>query len=155
MGYLKDIQDMPNQYEYSQDFFKRFIAGVHNGLVLVGDVPSSGRWTSRKSFWRVEAWRLPAKIPVEPAQTEPRTAHVDCLRRLCNCCPSPFAVRLTPTRRKTTSVGSFGPVAFVKILSCTKAGAPRTKVDVLGPDFSNQLIRIVCGAGTSKDPKDV
>src|ERR687890_378757 len=38
MGYLKDIEDMPNQYDYSQEFFKRFYRPEYTTVVLVGDI---------------------------------------------------------------------------------------------------------------------
>ena len=44
MGYLKDIQDMPNQYDYSQEFFKRFYRPEYTTVVLVGDVTRTKRW---------------------------------------------------------------------------------------------------------------
>src|SRR5512138_929470 len=38
MGYLKDVQDMPNQYAYSLDFYKRFYRPEYVTVVIVGDV---------------------------------------------------------------------------------------------------------------------
>jgi zinc protease len=38
MGFLKDIMDMPNQYEYSLKFFDRWYRPEHCALVVVGDV---------------------------------------------------------------------------------------------------------------------
>ena len=36
MGYLKDIEDMPNQYDYSLEFYKRFYRPEYTTIVLVG-----------------------------------------------------------------------------------------------------------------------
>ena len=38
MGFLKDIEDMPNQYEYSLQFFSRFYRPEYTTLLVVGDV---------------------------------------------------------------------------------------------------------------------
>src|SRR5262245_8928278 len=38
MGFLKDIQDMPNQYDYSLQFYNRFYRPEYTTIVLVGDV---------------------------------------------------------------------------------------------------------------------
>src|SRR5438128_4230871 len=38
MGFLKDIQDMPNQYNYSLQFYNRFYRPEYTTILLVGDV---------------------------------------------------------------------------------------------------------------------
>src|SRR5499427_4995866 len=38
MGFLKDIQDMPNQYSYSLQFYNRFYRPEYVTILLVGDV---------------------------------------------------------------------------------------------------------------------
>ena len=38
MGFLKDIQDMPNQYEYSLKFFDRYYRPEYTTIIVVGDV---------------------------------------------------------------------------------------------------------------------
>src|SRR5262249_52913172 len=38
MGFLKDIQDMPNQYAYSQEFYNRFYRPEYTTIILVGDL---------------------------------------------------------------------------------------------------------------------
>src|SRR5438046_9070040 len=38
MGFLKDIQDMPNQYDYSLQFYNRFYRPEHSTNTLVGDL---------------------------------------------------------------------------------------------------------------------
>ena len=78
MGYLKDIQDMPNQFAYSRQFYERFYRPEYTTIVLVGDVTRPGAVElTRKYFgdWARGSY-VPA-IPREPPQAEPRTAHVD------------------------------------------------------------------------------
>ena len=38
MGYIKDIEDFPNQYEYSLQFFQRYYRPEYTTIVIVGDV---------------------------------------------------------------------------------------------------------------------
>ena len=38
MGFFEDIVDMPNQYEYSRKFFKRYYRPEYCTIVVVGDV---------------------------------------------------------------------------------------------------------------------
>jgi zinc protease len=78
MGFLKDIQDMPNQYEYSTKFFDRFYRPEYTTIVVVGDVKAKAVRELVDKTWG--AWKrgsYKADIPVEPAQDKPRTANVD------------------------------------------------------------------------------
>jgi zinc protease len=78
MGYLQDIQDMPNQYAYSLEFYKRFYRPEYVTVVVVGDVARDATLAlTRKYFggW-TRGSHVPA-IPPEPPQMESRTAHVE------------------------------------------------------------------------------
>jgi zinc protease len=78
MGYLKDVQDMPNQYAYSLDFYKRFYRPEYVTVVLVGDVTRARALElTTKYFGGWARGNYVPSIPAEPPQTEPRTAHVD------------------------------------------------------------------------------
>lgn len=78
MGFLKDVQDMPNQYEYSKKFFDRYYRPEYTTILVVGDVkPRAVRQLVDKYWgqWKHGSYR--PDIPVEPPQDGPRTAHVD------------------------------------------------------------------------------
>ena len=78
MGYLKDIQDMPNQYSYSLEFYNRFYRPEYTTVLLVGDVTRDRALELTKKYfgdWTHGSYA--PKIPAEPPQTESRTAHVD------------------------------------------------------------------------------
>jgi zinc protease len=78
MGFIKDIEDMPNQYEYSLDFFKRFYRPEYTTVVLVGDVTrASALDLTKKYFGEWKRGSYVADIPAEPKQSEARTAHID------------------------------------------------------------------------------
>ncbi|MGI8642083.1 MAG: M16 family metallopeptidase [Pyrinomonadaceae bacterium] len=78
MGYLKDIKDYPNQYEYALQFFKRFYRPENATIVVVGDVKSDEVLAKVKKYygdWKGEDFKQ--QIPVEPLQKEARKAHID------------------------------------------------------------------------------
>ena len=78
MGFLKDIQDMPNQYEYSLKFFDRYYRPEYTTIIVVGDVkPKAVRALVDKYWGEWKRGSYKPEIPVEPAQNGPRTAHVD------------------------------------------------------------------------------
>ncbi|MDP9170674.1 MAG: insulinase family protein [Acidobacteriota bacterium] len=78
MGFIEDIQAMPNEYDYSRQFFDRYYRPEYTTIIVAGDVnPKQVRSLvdERWSEWKRGAWK--ASIPAEPAQEAPRTAHVD------------------------------------------------------------------------------
>ena len=78
MGYLKDIQDMPNQYAYSLEFYKRFYRPEYATVLLVGDVTRDRALElTTKYFGEWAHGSYVPNIPAEPPQVESRTAHVD------------------------------------------------------------------------------
>jgi zinc protease len=78
MGFLKDIHDMPNQYEYSLRFFDRYYRPEYTTIIVVGDVKPKAVRDMVDKYW--SAWKrgsYKAEIPAEPVQDGPRTNHVD------------------------------------------------------------------------------
>jgi zinc protease len=78
MGYLEDIKDYPNQYEYAWQFFNRFYRPENTTIVVVGDVKQPEVLAMVKKYW--SDWKrgdYKQEIPAEPAQTEPRSKHID------------------------------------------------------------------------------
>ncbi len=71
IGFLKDIQDMPNQYRYSLAFFDRWYRPENCVVVVVGDF-NQDRLLSlvRKYYggWKRGSYAL--TVPAEPPQTE-------------------------------------------------------------------------------------
>lgn len=77
MGFFDDIVDMPNQYNYSIEFFNRYYKPEYCTIVTVGDVdPASVNSLAEKYFGDWERGSYKSKIPVEPAQTETRYLHL-------------------------------------------------------------------------------
>jgi zinc protease len=78
LGFLKDIQDMPNQYEYSELYKKRFYAPDNTLLLVVGDFDRAQLVSLVKKYyggWEKSNYTL--VTPVEPAQSQPKRAHYD------------------------------------------------------------------------------
>ncbi len=78
MGFLRDIQDMPNQYAYSLKFFERYYRPEYTTIIVAGDVKPKAVRELTDKYWG--AWKRGAyrpDIPAEPPQAGPRTNHVD------------------------------------------------------------------------------
>jgi len=77
LGYLRDIQDMPRQFDYSLLYKDRFYAPDNSILLVVGDF-DHGRLMDlvRKYYapWKKSNYVL--QTPVEPPQKEARRAHL-------------------------------------------------------------------------------
>jgi zinc protease len=69
IGFLKDIEDMPNQFGYSLQFFDRYYRPDNVVLLVVGDVEAPAVFSLVEQHyggWKKGPPRPP--IPVEPAQ---------------------------------------------------------------------------------------
>jgi zinc protease len=77
MGFFNDIVDMPNQFEYSIQFFNRFYRPEYCTVIVVGDVtPERVNGLSEKYFGKWKRGSYKASIPVEPAQQSTRYTHL-------------------------------------------------------------------------------
>ena len=78
LGYLKDILDMPNQFEYSQLFKKRFYAPDNTILLVAGDFEHEQLMELVRNYysnWEKSGYVL--DTPEEAPQTEAKRAHFD------------------------------------------------------------------------------
>lgn len=77
MGFWEDVVDMPNQYDYSLEFFDRFYRPEYSTILVVGDVTSEEvNALSEKYFGMWERGSYEPEIPQEPTQTATRYAHI-------------------------------------------------------------------------------
>jgi zinc protease len=77
MGFFKDIVDMPNQYEYSLEFFNRYYRPEYSTIVVVGDItPEKVNALAEKYFGKWERGNYSVQIPVEPEQKEKKSLHL-------------------------------------------------------------------------------
>lgn len=77
MGFWEDVVDMPNQYQYSLEFFDRFYRPEYCTVIVVGDItPEKVDALAKHYFGEWKHGSYTQEIPVEPEQTETRYAHV-------------------------------------------------------------------------------
>jgi zinc protease len=77
MGFLKDIEDMPNQLEYSKTFFSRWYRPEHTTVVVAGDVKPAEVIRLVEKYWG--GWKrgsYKVEIPQEPPPAAPVYAHL-------------------------------------------------------------------------------
>jgi zinc protease len=159
MGFIKDIEDMPNQYEYSWEFFKRFYRPEYTTVVLVGDVTRQRALDLTKRYFG--EWKrgdYVAKIPAEPKQTEPRTAHLDwpspTLPMIAVAFRGPAYSDVDKDKMALDFLAqiAFGPNSDLY----QKLVLKEQKVDTFGPSFGNQVDpELFTVLARVKDPKDV
>ena len=73
IGFEADVRDMPNQYQYSLDFFRRFYRPENVVLMVVGDFDFDRAESLIREYY--DGWEpgyVPPAVPVEPEQTAPR-----------------------------------------------------------------------------------
>ncbi|HKO60620.1 MAG TPA: pitrilysin family protein [Pyrinomonadaceae bacterium] len=159
MGFIKDIEDMPNQYDYSWEFFNRFYRPEYTTVVLVGDVTRQGALDlTKKYFGDWKRGSYVAKIPAEPKQTGPRTAHLDF--------PSPtlpmIAVAFrgpaySDTEKDKMALDFLAQIAFGPNSDLyQRLVLKEQKVDTFGASFGDQVDpELFTVLARVKDPKDV
>ncbi len=77
LGYLRDIQDMPNQYAYSQLYKKRFYAPDNTLLLVAGDFDHARLMELvQANYGAWEKSNDELVTPVEPPQKAPKRAHL-------------------------------------------------------------------------------
>jgi zinc protease len=77
MGFIKDIEDMPNQYAYSKVFFDRWYRPERTTLIVAGDVDPAKVIPLVEKYW--SGWKrgtYNVEIPQEPEHKGPVYAHV-------------------------------------------------------------------------------
>ncbi|HEX6159628.1 MAG TPA: insulinase family protein, partial [Thermoanaerobaculia bacterium] len=97
MGFIKDIEDMPNQFEYAKTFFSRWYRPEKATIIIAGDVDPNRVIPMVEKYWsKWERGTYNVDIPQETEHKGPVYAHVPW--------PSPTLPWVT--------VGFHGPSAF-------------------------------------------
>jgi zinc protease len=162
MGYLQDVQDMPNQFGYSLEFYNRFYRPEYTTLLVVGDVTRDRALElTSKYFGSWAHGTYEPKIPPEPPQMESRTAHVDW--------PSPTLPWLAVAFKGPAYSDETKDKAALDVLREIGFGEnsdlyrrlvlEQQKVDSLGVDFGNhpdpELFAVYARIKNVKDVDDV
>src|SRR6266850_545672 len=77
MGFLRDVENMPNMYDYSLEFFKRYYRPEYVTIIVVGDIKHEGVMQLVNKYW--SGWKrgnYTPEIPNEPEQTAPLSTEV-------------------------------------------------------------------------------
>jgi zinc protease len=77
MGFIHDIEDMPNQFDYSKTFFDRWYRPGNVTLIVAGDVDPARVFALVEKYW--SDWQpgdYSAEIPQETEHAGPVYAHV-------------------------------------------------------------------------------
>ncbi len=78
MGFIEDIEAMPEQYDYSLKFFERYYRPEKVVVILAGDVQADNAFALVEKYWG--DWQrgdYEVAIPVEPASKGPVYEHVE------------------------------------------------------------------------------
>jgi len=77
MGFIEDIEAMPDQLEYSKVFFDRWYRPEKTTVILVGDVDAEATFELVKKYWGGwERGDYDVEIPVEPPLGGPKYEHM-------------------------------------------------------------------------------
>jgi zinc protease len=78
MGYLADVEAMPEMYEYGLQFFDRYYRPEYTTVAIVGDVDFDQSKALIEKYWGGwERGSYTAEIPAEPAQKGAKRANVE------------------------------------------------------------------------------
>jgi len=159
MGYIKDIEDMPNQFDYSWQFYNRYYRPEYTTIVVVGDVKRAPVLASvKKYFGDWKRGNYVPNIPEESPQAAPRTAFVD-----WNSPTLPWTViafrgpAYSDEKKDKAALDLLAPIAFGPNSDLyQKLVLKEQKVDQLEADFGNhpdpELFAVYARV---KDPKDM
>ncbi|MGB4861141.1 MAG: insulinase family protein, partial [Tepidiformaceae bacterium] len=77
MGFIADIENMPNQFEYSRTFFDRWYRPRYTTVIVAGDIDPHAATALVAKYW--SDWDAGADagvtVPREPAHTQPSVVH--------------------------------------------------------------------------------
>jgi zinc protease len=159
MGYLRDIQDMPNQFDYSLEFYRRFYRPEYTTITVVGDITRERALELTKKYWA--DWKRgdhKVRIEEEPAQNETRTAHIDW--------PSPTLPHLAVAFRAPAYKDDSRDIAALDLFEQIAFGQnseiyqqlvlKEQKVDILSASFGHSMDpELFTIYARVKDPADV
>ncbi len=159
MGFIKDIEDMPNQFDYSRQFYQRYYRPEYTTILMVGDVNREQALSLTKKYFG--DWKhgdYTTEIPAEPPATEARSAHVDW--------PSPtlpwvvvafHGPAYSDEQKDKAALDLLAAIAFGETSDLyQRLVLKEQKVDTLAPSFDDAIDPQLFGVyARVKEPKDV
>jgi zinc protease len=162
MGFLKDIQNMPNQYEYSLTFFERFYRPENAIIIITGDFNPDQATTLIKKYY--SAWKrgnYQPQYPQEPQQQQQKTGKVDYAGDTLPLLALAYkAPTFSPVSEDFAALSILGQLAFGETSPLyKKLVLEQQKVDLLNADNSPHrapnLFVIIARVKDGKDVPDV
>jgi len=159
MGFLRDVENMPNMYDYSLEFFSRYYRPEYVTIIVVGDVKHENVLQMVNKYWA--GWKRGSykpEIPNEPEQTAPLSSEV--------AWPTPtlpwVAVSFkgpaySDTEKDKPALDLISSLGFSQTSELyQKLVIKEQKIDTLAADFEDHrdpyLLTVIARI---KDPKDV
>ena len=68
MGFLRDVENMPNLYEYSLEFFNRYYRPEYSTIIVAGDVNHDAVMAMVGKYWG--EWKRGTYAPQIPSEAE-------------------------------------------------------------------------------------
>lgn len=159
MGFIQDIEDMPNQYQYSLEFYKRYYRPEYCTILLVGDIERERALAlTRKFFGSWERGSYKPEVPAEPPQKQMRVGAVDW--------PSPtlpyvvvayHGPAYSDQKKDKASLDFLVPIAFGENSELyQRLILKEQKVDMLAVSFDDQVDpELFATVARVKDAKDI
>ncbi|HEX8287689.1 MAG TPA: pitrilysin family protein [Pyrinomonadaceae bacterium] len=159
MGYLEDIKDYPNQYEYAWQFFNRFYRPENTTIVIVGDIKTPEVMQMVKKYWGDwKAGDYKQQIPVEPVQKEARSKHVEWASQTLPYVAVAYrAPAFSETEKDKAALDLLAAIAFGENSDIyQKLVLQEQKAVWVSPDFENHIDPELFSVWAQiKDTKDV
>ncbi len=159
IGFEADVRDMPNQYQYSLEFFRRFYRPENVVLMVVGDFDfDHAEELIREHYSGWEPGYEAPDVPAEPTQTEPREGSVSYQgRTLPMLTINYMAPAWDPNDRVAVATELLGQLAFGQNSDIyRKLVVEERRLQFLQPGFSlsrdPDFVQIL---GMVSDPNDV
>lgn len=159
MGFLRDVENMPNMYDYSLEFFNRYYRPEYVTIIVAGDVNHDAVLQMVNKYWA--GWKRGSytpEIPREAEQTASLSTEV--------AWPTPtlpwVAVSFkgpaySDDQKDKPALDLIGSLGFSQTSELyQKLVIKEQKVDMLGPDFEDHRDPyLLTVAARVKDPKDI
>ncbi len=159
MGFLRDVENMPNMYDYSLEFFKRYYRPEYVTIIVAGDVNHDAVLQMVNKYWA--GWKRGSytpEIPIEAEQTAPLSTAV--------AWPTPtlpwVAVSFkgpaySDDQKDKPALDLISSLGFSQTSALyQKLVIKEQKVDMLGSDFEDHRDPyLLTVAARVKDPKDI
>ncbi len=158
IGYRADVENMPNEYAYSLEFYKRYYRPEYTTILMVGDVtPQHALALTQKYFGDWKRGEYKPDIPREPQQTAPRAVNVDWPAPALTTVVVAFhAPAYSDEDKEKAALDILGPLAFGQTSELyNKLVRVEQKVNRLNQSYANSmdpgLFQVTADV---KDPKD-